>query len=67
MNSCGDCRWGFFHDGCEYGVCTAPAPAWAERAEPTVSRIGDGADYASKCPLHYPIMDLPIEKGGDNE
>lgn len=68
MKSCENCIWSLFYEGREYGVCAAPAPAWAEQAgRRSPLRLEDGTDYASKCPLHYPIMDLPIEEGGDND
>lgn len=65
--SCGDCRWSLIHPDAEYGACSAPAPGWAERADPAISKIGDGADYARWCPFYYAIGDYSIEKGGDNE
>jgi hypothetical protein len=65
--TCGNCVWGSFQNGDEYfwhGVCSCPAPAWAERAEPTISRIGDRYDYAQTCHF-YDTQYGQKQKGGE--
>lgn len=54
-------------NGDEYvgnGVCICPAPAWAERAEPTISSMSDSYDYARTCPF-YRIQYGHKQEGGE--